>query len=175
MESERWWIEGVSDYVAARLYSAWQERPDDLAYLCFQSLRNYQAIEHRTRLTMAEENTRRMGGDNTDLLVYRKGMLAGLLLDAAIRRGSNDRRSLDDVSRQLLQVARISASRTMRETEIPAAVVSAGGDEAARAWARVVDGTDPISEDDVSAALRAVTGRAFAPPVLAKGRKELVR
>ena len=105
MESERWWIEGVTDYVAARLYSAWQERPDDLAYLCFQSLRNYQGIEHRTRLTMAEENNRRMGGDNTELLVYRKGMLAGLLLDAAIRQGSNDRRSLDDVSRRLLQIA----------------------------------------------------------------------
>ena len=114
MESERWWIEGVTDYVAARLYATWQERPDDLAYLCFESLRNYQAIEHRTRLTMAEENNRRLGGDNTELLVYRKGMLAGLLLDAAIRQGSGGRRSLDDVSRRLLQIAATRTSRMVR-------------------------------------------------------------
>lgn len=175
MESERWWIEGVTDYVAARLYAAWQDRPDDLAFLCFQSLRNYQAIEHRTRLTMAEENNRRMGGDNTELLVYRKGMLAGLLLDAAIRQGSQNRRSLDDVSRRLLQIAQTRTSRMVRETEIRDAVATAGGDAAQRVWARVVDGTEPITEDDVAAALQTVTGRSFAPPVLAKGRKELVR
>ena len=175
MESERWWIEGVTDYVAARLYASWQDRPDDLAYLCFQSLRNYQGIEHRTRLTMAEENNRRMGGDNTELLVYRKGMLAGLLLDAAIREGSGNRRSLDDVSRRLLQIAQTRTSRMVREPEIRDAVVMAGGDAGQRAWARVVDGTEPITEDDVATALRTVTGRAFAPPALAKGRKELVR
>ena len=63
----------------------------------------------------------------------------------------------------------------VRETEIRDAVVNAGGEVAQRVWTRVVDGTEPITEDDVSAALQAVTGRAFAPPVLAKGRKELVR
>jgi len=175
MESERWWIEGVTDYVAARLVASWNGHPDDLAFLCFQSLRNYQGIEHRTRLTMAEENSRRLGGDNTELLVYRKGMLAGLLLDAAIRQGSNDGRSLDDVSRRLLQIAQTRASRLVRETEIRDAVVSAGGEIAQRVWMRVVDGTEPITEDDVTAALQTVTGRAFAPPALAKGRKELVR
>jgi len=174
MESERWWIEGVTDYVAARLYSSWRSRPDDLAFLCFQSLRNYQAIEHRTQLTMAQENNRRLGGDNTELLVYRKGMLAGLLLDAAIRQGSAGRRSLDDVSRRLLQIAGTRGSRMVRETEIRDAVASAGGEVAQRVWARVVDGTEPISEDDVAAALQTVTGRSFAPPALAKGRKELV-
>jgi hypothetical protein len=39
----------------------------------------------------------------------------------------------------------------------------------------VVDGTEPITEDDVAAALQTVTGRSFAPPALAKGQKELVR
>ena len=175
MESERWWIEGVTDYVAARLYSTWRARPDDLAFLCFQSLRNYQAIDHRTQLTMTQENNRRLGGDNTELLVYRKGMLAGLLLDAAIRHGSGGSRSLDDVSRRMLQIAQTRGSRTVREAEIRDATVSAGGEEAQRVWTRVVDGTEPISEDDVAAALQTVTGRSFAPPALAKGQKELVR
>ena len=175
METERWWIEGVTDYLAARLYAAWQERPEELAALCFQSLRHYQAIEHAGRLTMAEENRRRMGGDNTELLVYRKGMLAGLMLDAAIRRSSNGRRSLDDVSRQLLRTAGQRRSRTLREDEIREAVAAAGGEDALRVWRRAVDSTEPITEGDVAGALRVVTGRTFAVPPLGKSRKELSR
>jgi predicted metalloprotease with PDZ domain len=173
MESERWWIEGVTDYVAARLYAGWKNDPGDLAYLCYQSLRNYQGIEHNTRLTMAEENRQRIGGDNTELLVYRKGMLAGLLLDAAIRRGSSGRRTLDDLSRQLLALAATRRSRNVRENEIHDAAVVLGGGEVERMWAKVVTGTELLTEDDVTSALQTVTGRAFNPPPLAKGRKEL--
>ncbi len=173
MEGERWWIEGVTDYVAARLFSSWRANPGDLAFLCYQSLRNYQTIEHNTRMTMAEENRRRMGGDNTELLVYRKGMLAGLMLDAAIRRGSNGRRTLDDLSRQLLSLAVTRRSHNVREPEMRDAAIALGGAEAQRVWARVVAGTDLLTEDDVNSALQTVTGRIFAPPPLAKGRKEL--
>ena len=175
LETERWWVEGVTDYLAARLYSEWQSRPDDLALLCFQSLRNYQGIEHHARITMTEENRRRMGGDNTELLVYRKGMLAGLLLDAAIRRGSNGRKSIDDVSRQLLQLSGQRRSRVVREAEVRDALAGAGGEQALAVWRRVVEGTDPISEDDVAMALQAVTGRSFPVPPFAKSRKELSR
>lgn len=173
MESERWWIEGVTDYVAARLYAGWKDDPGELAFLCYQSLRNYQGIEHNTRLTMAEENRQRIGGDNTELLVYRKGMLTGLLLDAAIRRGTQGRRTLDDLSRQLLVLAASRRSRNVRESEIRDAAVALGGPEIQQLWAKVVTGTDLLTEDDVSAALQVVTGRAFAPPPLAKTRKEL--
>ena len=126
-------------------------------------------------MTMAEENRRRMGGDNTELLVYRKGMLAGLLLDAAIRRSSNGRRTLDDVSRQLLHMAAERRSRVLRETEIRDAVRAAGGEEGLRVWHKVVEGTDMITEAEVSDALRIVTGRTFEPPRPAKGRKQLIR
>ena len=175
MQGERWWVEGVTDYVAARLYSAWQNDPGDLAYLCYQSLRNYQAIDHNTRLTMADEARQHLAGDNTELLVYRKGMLAGLMLDAAIRQGSHGRYSLDDLSRNLLALAATRRSRNVRETEMRDAAVALGGPEAQRVWARVVTSTDLLTEDDVGGALQVVTGRAFAPPALAKGRKELVR
>ncbi len=173
MQSERWWIEGVTDYVAARLYSTWKSDPGILAFLCYQSLRNYQAIEHNTRLTMSEENRQRLGGDNTELLVYRKGMLAGLMLDAAIRRGTAGRKSLDDLSRQLLAMAATRRSRNVRESEIRDAAVALGGPAIQQLWARVVTGTELLNEDDVASALQAVTGRSFAPPPLAKARKEL--
>ncbi len=175
LETERWWVEGVTDYVAARLYASWQNRPEELAHLCWQSLRNYQRIEHRTRMTMAEENRARMGGDNTELLVYRKGMLAGLMLDAAIRRGSRGRHTLDDLSRRLLAIAAPRRNHNVRETELHDAAVELGGADVERVWARVVTGTELLTEDDVATALQGVTGRTFAPPPLAKSRKELAR
>jgi predicted metalloprotease with PDZ domain len=174
LETERWWVEGVTDYLAARLASEWRTNPQDLATLCFQSLHNYREIAHHTRYTMAEENRRRIGGDNTELLVYRKGMLAGLLLDAALRRGSDGRRTLDDLSRALLAESGQRRSRFLREAEIRAAAVRLGGAEVAAVWDRVVAGTEALTEEDVRVALRAVTGRVFeAPAPLSKERKEL--
>jgi predicted metalloprotease with PDZ domain len=176
METERWWTEGVTDYVAARLLARWRGRPEDLAALCFESLRNYQRIEHRFRMTMAEESRRRIPGDNTEQLVYRKGMLTGLLLDAAIRRASGGRRSLDDVARSLLALASTRRDRHVREEEIGIAVTAAGGEAAHLVWTRVAEGTVPLAEPDVADALGVVTGQLFEPPAVnAKIRKELVR
>jgi len=175
IEAPRWWTEGVTDYFAARLWAEWRGEPADLAELCFTSLRNYQAIEHRTRLTMAQETRQGIGGDNTELLVYRKGMLAGLLLDAAIRRGGSGR-SLDDVARRLIARARLRASRTVRDEDIRAEVLAAGGRPAAEMWDRIVAGTAVIVEEDVRQALEIVTGRRIEPPTrLAKAPKELMR
>lgn len=175
MESPRWWTEGVTDYVAARLWAEWRQDPAELAALVFQSLRHYQAIEHRTRLTMAQEAREGMGGDNTELLVYRKGMLAGLLLDAAIRRSTGGRQSLDQVARRLLERAAQRSSRGIRENEIRDEVIGAGGREVRETWDRVVAGSDPVTEDDVQRALRVVTGRGFDPPTVLVRRKELRR
>jgi predicted metalloprotease with PDZ domain len=116
-----------------------------------------------------------MGGDNTELLIYRKGMLAGLMLDAAIRRGSHGRRTLDDLSRRLLAIAAPRRNHNVREAELHDAAVALGGGDVERVWARVVTGTELLTEDDVATALQGVTGRSFAPPPLAKSRKELVR
>ena len=174
LETERWWVEGVTDYLAARLVAEWHGAADDLAFLCFQSLHNYREIAHNTRFTMAEENRRRVGGDNSELLVYRKGMLAGLLLDAAFRESSGGRRSLDDLARALLAAADRRRSRFVREPEVRAAAVRLGGPDVAAVWDRVVAGTDLLTEEDVRVALRVVTGRTFEVPApLSKERKEL--
>jgi len=173
METERWWTEGVTDYLAARLLAEWKGQPEDLAALCWESYRNYLAIDHNTRMTMAEENRASVGGDNTELLVYRKGMLAGLLLDAAIRRETHGRSTLDAAAARLLTVAAARRSRTVREAEIRDAVVDAGGASAARTWSRVVDAANLLSEAEIREALRDVTGRTFDPPREQKRRKAL--
>jgi predicted metalloprotease with PDZ domain len=170
MEAERWWTEGATDYFAARLYAEWRNDPAALAALCYQSLRNYERIPHRTSMTMAEEARRMPGGDNTVLLVYRKGMLAALLLDAAIRRGSDGRADLDAVARSLLATARGRPGHAVTEAEIGAAVARLGGRPARREWERVARGTDAITSRQVAAALRQVTGVDLPPPPPSVGR-----
>jgi len=164
MEAERWWTEGVTDYFAARLYADWRGDPRDLAALCYESWRNYERIPHRARMTMAAESRSMPGGDNTALLVYRKGMLAGLLLDAAVRRGSGGRQNLDDVARRLLALAAERRSHTVTELDIRDAVIAAGGPASGREWARTVSGTEPLTLQQVSDALRGVTGVDLPPP-----------
>jgi len=164
IETERWWTEGVTDYFAALLYSRWRNDPRDLAELCYQSWRNYERIQHRTTMTMAEESREGPGGDNTILLVYRKGMLAGLLLDAAIRQNSDGRAGLEDAARQLLDSAARRPSPTATERELRDAVVGIGGRAADREWNRVVRRAEPITLQEVTDALRAVTGVDLPPP-----------
>lgn len=158
MEADRWWTEGVTDYYAARLYAEWTGRPADLADLCYQSLQDYLNIKHNASLTMEAEDRSRIAGDNTALLVYRKGMLAGLLLDAALRRGTDRQATLDDVSRRLLGLAAERRSRAVRENEIRDVAVEIGGADVDRVWTRVVDGASLISADEIADALRVVAG-----------------
>jgi predicted metalloprotease with PDZ domain len=173
METERWWTEGVTDYFAARLYASWTGNPEDLAALVYQSWFNYLNIGHNARVTMAQEARRGFVGDNTELLAYRKGMLAGLLLDAAVRRGSRGRMSLDHVARRLLELAATRRSRVVREAEIRDVVRAMGGGDAGATWDRVVAGTELLQLDDITRALREVTGRTFAAPDRPKRRKTL--
>ncbi len=174
MEGPRWWIEGVTDYYAARLYAQWTGNAGDLADLCYQSYNNYLQIAHGTRMTMDQEERSGAIGDNTELLVYRKGMLAGLLLDAAIRRGTDGEASLDDVARRALVAARGLRRHVVREADLRGLVRETGGAGADSVWTRVVAGTALLSPDEVTDALRVVTGAnvpAFAVP--AKERKVL--
>jgi predicted metalloprotease with PDZ domain len=158
METDRWWTEGVTDYYAARLYAEWTGQPSDLVALCYESLQDYLDIEHNTLLTMEQEERSSGGGDNTALLVYRKGMLAGLLLDAAIRRGTDGQATLDDVARRVLAVAAERRSHAVRGSEIRDVAVETGGEDVARVWDRVVAGLSLISADEVTDALRVVAG-----------------
>jgi predicted metalloprotease with PDZ domain len=176
MDAPRWWTEGITDYYAARLYAQWSGEQADMARLIYRSLRHYQAIGHRSRLTMSQETRQGMAGDNTALLVYRKGMLAGLLFDAAIRRASGGRRSLDDVARGLLARAAARSWHSVSEREIRDALIEAGGAPLRQEWQRLVESTGVISDGEIETALRVVTGRQFEPPpIVPKARKRLAR
>jgi predicted metalloprotease with PDZ domain len=160
MVTDRWWTEGATDYFAARLLADWSNRPGDLVDLCDQSLRNYRQIPYRTSMTMREEQRSGVLGDNTTLLVYRKGMLAALLLDAAIRRGSDGQANLVDVARQMLATAGRSPARRVSASEIRSLAVEAGGVGVARVWRRVVDGTAALGGAEIADALGVVSGRS---------------
>jgi predicted metalloprotease with PDZ domain len=165
MTTDRWWVEGVSDYFAARLLADWRADPAILAALCWRSLANYRRIEHRARVSMLDETRQGIGGDNTELLVYRKGMLAGLLLDASIRRASGGRLTLDSAARSLLALAAATPQRTVRQADLRATLVRAGGEEVEQLWSRVVAGTAPLEEAEIAAALSTVTGQPAPPAV----------
>ena len=174
METDRWWTEGVTDYYAARLYAEWTGQPADLADLCYESLQDYLNIRHNTLLTMAQEERSDVAGDNTALLVYRKGMLAGLLLDAALRQSTDGEATLDDVARKLLAIAAERRSRVVRGSEIRDVAVTVGGEAVGLVWDRVVEGSSLLSSDEVTDALRVVTGVSVPAAALrAKERKVL--
>ena len=116
-----------------------------------------------------------MLGDNTSLLVYRKGMLAALLLDAAIRRATDGRASLDDAARRMLVYAHASPGHRVTDAEIHVIAVDVGGNDVDRVWHRVVAGTSLLTEAEVTEALRMVTGLPVsAPAPIAKEQKILI-
>jgi hypothetical protein len=163
MVADRWWTEGATDYLAARLLADWSGRSGDLAELCRASWRNYLKIRYRTSMTMDEEQGSNVLGDNTTLLVYRKGMLAALLLDAAIRRGSEGRARLDDVARRLLAAASQDPARRVSASGIRALAIELGGPGVARVWRRVVAGTALLTDAEITGALDVVSGSRSRP------------
>ncbi len=175
LQTARWWMEGVTDYLAARLEAESSGRPEDLADLCLESLRDYLQITRDTTMTMDEEQRENPLGDNTTLLVYRKGMLTGLLLDAFIRRQTDGEASLDDVARRMLALAAGRSTRRIAESEIRDVAMAIGGRSVAGLWGRVVEGESLLSRDEVVSALRTVTALEVPAPALnAKERKVLI-
>ena len=85
--------------------------------------------------------------DGTGYLYYPKGSLAGLLLDIAIRDASDNRRSLDDVMRELYR-STYKRGRGFTATDWWGAVSrAAGGRSFAEFDARYVDGREPYPYD----------------------------
>jgi predicted metalloprotease with PDZ domain len=86
--------------------------------------------------------------DGTGYLYYPKGSLAGFLLDVLIRDASDNRRSLDDVLRELYR-ATYRKGRGFTAADWWGAVSrAAGGRSFAEFNARYIDGRDPFPWDD---------------------------
>jgi predicted metalloprotease with PDZ domain len=82
--------------------------------------------------------------DGTGDIYYDKGSLAGLLLDALIRDGSDNRRSLDDVMRGLY-LSHFKRGKGFSTADWWAAVsAAAGGRPVADFAARYIDGREPL-------------------------------
>jgi len=82
--------------------------------------------------------------DGTSDIYYDKGSLAGLLLDILIRDASDNRRSLDDVMRQLYR-STYKLGKGFTTAEWWAAVVAAAGGKSFADFAtRYIDGREPF-------------------------------
>ena len=100
-----WFVEGVTDYYAARAcYESGYRDRDWFASFLDQDIAELQGGQ--TRRTETLEQCSKDVWDNGGLTVgdmsfYTKGALAGLLFDAEIRADTNGSRSLDDVMRDM--------------------------------------------------------------------------
>lgn len=102
-----WFAEGVTDYYAQlHVYQAGAQGP---TWLLNQLSNEIQALQRsKTRLTKTLEQagweTWENGGFGVgDLSYYNKGLVVGLILDAAIRGATEGKQSLDDVLRTLMK------------------------------------------------------------------------
>ncbi|HEY6088713.1 MAG TPA: PDZ domain-containing protein, partial [Gemmatimonadaceae bacterium] len=87
--------------------------------------------------------------DGTEYIYYPKGSLAGFLIDIIIRDASNNRRSLDDVMRELYN-ADYKNNRGFTSDEWWSAVSkAANGKSFTDFYARYIDGRDPYPWDAV--------------------------
>lgn len=87
--------------------------------------------------------------DGTQYQYYPKGSLAGFMLDVLIRDGSDNRRSLDDVMRELYRSAYKKGRGFTAADWWPAVSRAAGGRSFAEFNARYIDGREPFPWSDV--------------------------
>ena len=87
--------------------------------------------------------------DGTEYIYYPKGSLAGLLLDIIIRDASDNRRSLDDVMRELYNAAYKNNRGFTSEEWWSAVSRAANGKSFADFYGRYIDGREPFPWDAV--------------------------
>ena len=144
-----WVSEGITDYYAdlaevrggvinpAGFYYATGEKISEVAALPPTSLED------------ASLSTWIHPRDGTEYVYYPKGSLAGFLLDVMIRDASDNRRSLDDVMRELYTTD-YKADRGFTSDEWWGAVSrAANGKSFADFYARYIDGREPFPYDAV--------------------------
>jgi predicted metalloprotease with PDZ domain len=144
-----WVSEGVTDYqadlamVRSKLYSA-----DDF----YSALTNkVSSVDRNPPMSLEDASLdtwiKPVNGEYS--IYYDKGAVVGLLLDIMIRDASDNRRTLDDVFRELYG-ATYKRGRGFTDSELWATVSrAAGGRSFQRFRERYVDGRDPLPLDSV--------------------------
>ena len=103
--------------------------------------------------------------DGTDYIYYDKGSIIGLLLDIQIRDGSDNRRSLDDVMRELYRTTFGTGGRGFTNDQFWAAVARAAGRPLTSFYEAYVDGRATLPFDTILplAGMRLVTQTTRVP------------
>jgi predicted metalloprotease with PDZ domain len=160
-----WVSEGITDYYAdLSILRPGIIQPEQFYGLTAEKIATV-AKAPETALEDASLSTWIHPTDGSATIYYQKGSLAGFMLDIMIRDASDNRRSLDDVMRELYR-STYKAGRGFSGAEWWAAVgKAAGGRSFAEFAAKYVDGREPYPWDRVLplAGLRMTTDSVREP------------
>lgn len=139
-----WVSEGITDYYADLALIRGGVVTDSGFFSLTASKLDEVAASEPAALEDASLNTWIHPVDGTQYIYYPKGSLVGLLLDVMIRDASNNRRSLDDVMRELYATS-YKKGRGFTSADWWATVsMAAGGKSFADFERRYVNGRDPL-------------------------------
>ena len=160
-----WLSEGVTDYYAD-VSEVRAGIIDSIGFFALTSDKITEVSQARpVALEDASLSTWISPADETALIYYPKGSLAGLMLDIMIRDASDNARSLDDALRELYRTAWKAGSGFTGEQFWRAVSTAAGGKSFADFNARYIDGREPYpwSSTLPLAGMRIVTDTARFP------------
>ena len=145
-----WVSEGITDYYADLSLVRTGIITEPTFYLLTTGKMNEVDGVPPVALEDASLSTWIQPSDGTGTIYYPKGSLVGLLLDVLIRDGSDNRRSLDDVMRELYRDAHTQRATGFTDAQFWAAASrAAGGRSFAEFRERYVDGRDPLPYESV--------------------------
>lgn len=102
-----WWLEGVTDYYAPRLMvEAGLANSDYWRGYMQEQINDLQNNESRHRVTLETASVKAWEGRSEGfdgLSYYNKGLIVGFLLDVEMRRRTNNRVGIDDLTRALFE------------------------------------------------------------------------
>jgi predicted metalloprotease with PDZ domain len=144
-----WVSEGITDYYAD-LALVRGGVIDSAGFLALTGQKMVQIADApATALEDASLSTWIAPVDGTQYQYYPKGSLAGLMLDVLIRDGSDNRRSLDDVMRELYRTAYKKGRGFTAGDWWPAVSRAAGGRSFTEFNAKYIDGREPFPWTDI--------------------------
>jgi predicted metalloprotease with PDZ domain len=143
-----WWSEGVTDYYADLAEVRGGIVTDSGFYALTAGKINEVDAAGPVALEDASLNTWIHPVDGTQYIYYPKGSLAGFLLDVLIRDASDNRRSLDDVMRELYTTT-YKQGRGFTHDDFWSAVTRAAGHPLADVETRYIDGREQFPWDSV--------------------------
>lgn len=142
-----WFAEGVTDYYAKIL--TYRSGAKDRAWLLGELSDQYQTYEFSSdrKLHTVEEASKQAwenGGFTLgDLDYYNKGLLAGLIFDAAIRKETGNRKSLDDVMRLLYSRHRLPLPG-YGEDELLKTINEAAGKDLSKLYQKMIRSSESL-------------------------------